>query len=74
MKPSQIREMSADEIRTQLAATRREVLDLKVKEAAKTAGRIGVKVWICKKDDYQPVSQPSGRRERERKPSHAPNA
>jgi small subunit ribosomal protein S3 len=43
-------------------------------EAATTAGRIGVKVWICKKDDYQPMRQPSGRRDRERKPSHAPNA
>ncbi len=50
MKPSQIREMSADEIRTQLAATRREVLDLKVKEAAKTAGRAPVKVRNLRRD------------------------
>ena len=31
-------------------------------EAATTAGRIGVKVWICKKDDYQPAARPSGPR------------
>lgn len=42
-------------------------------EAATTAGRIGVKVWICKNDDYQPMKQPVGRRG-ERKSSHAPNA
>lgn len=50
MKPSQIREMSADEIRAKLAATRREVLDLKVKEAAKTAGRAPVKVRNLRRD------------------------
>ena len=33
-------------------------------EAATTAGRIGVKVWICKNDDYQPMKQPAGRRDR----------
>ena len=33
-------------------------------EAATTAGRIGVKVWICKKDDYQPAKQSAGRRDR----------
>ena len=41
-------------------------------EAHTTAGLIGVKVWICKRDDYQPMKQSSGRRER--KSSHAPNA
>ena len=50
MKATQIREMSADEIRAQLAATRREVLDLKVKEAAKTAGRAPVKVRNLRRD------------------------
>ena len=37
-------------------------------EAKTTAGLIGVKVWICKKDDYQPMKTNRGRR------SHAPNA
>ena len=50
MKPSQIREMTADEIRTQLASTRRELLDLQVKEAAKTAGRAPVKVRNLRHD------------------------
>jgi small subunit ribosomal protein S3 len=37
-------------------------------EAATTAGRIGVKVWICKKDDYQPAKQGAGRRDRGDRP------
>ena len=37
-------------------------------EANTTAGLIGVKVWICKKDDYQPMKSNRGRR------AHAPNA
>lgn len=50
MKPAQIREMTADEIRVQLASTRRELLDLQVKEAAKTAGRAPVKVRNLRHD------------------------
>ena len=50
MKPSQIRDMTADEIRTQLASTRRELMDLKIKEAAKTAGRAPVKVREVRRD------------------------
>ena len=50
MKPSQIRDMTADEIRTQLATTRRELQDLKIKEAAKTAGRAPVKVRGLRRD------------------------
>lgn len=37
-------------------------------EANTTAGLIGVKVWICKKDDYQPMKSNRGRR------AHAPIA
>lgn len=37
-------------------------------EANTTAGLIGVKVWICKEDDYQPMKSNRGRR------AHAPNA
>lgn len=50
MKSSQIREMTSDEIKTQLAASRRELLDLKVKEAAKTAGRAPIKVRELRHD------------------------
>ena len=50
MKATQIRELSADEIRAQLVATRREVLDLKVKEAARNAGRAPVKVRNLRRD------------------------
>ena len=50
MKPSQIREMSADEIRERLASTRREVLDLKVKESARAGGRAPVKVRNLRRD------------------------
>lgn len=42
-------------------------------EAATTAGRIGVKVWICTNDDYQPARPSNGRHEGRRN-SHAPNA
>ena len=35
-------------------------------EAATTAGRIGVKVWICKNDDYQPMKPPARRERGER--------
>ncbi len=37
-------------------------------EALTTAGRIGVKVWICKNDDYQPAKQGAGRRDRGDRP------
>ncbi len=48
--------------------TLRANIDYGFAEANTTAGIIGVKVWICKKDDYQPVRTNRGRR------SHAPNA
>lgn len=38
-------------------------------EANTTAGLIGVKVWICKRDDFQPARTSGTRRK-----SHAPNA
>lgn len=50
MKATKIREMTADEIRAQLEASRREFLDLKVKEAAKNAGRAPVKVREVRRD------------------------
>ena len=48
--------------------TLRANIDYGFAEANTTAGIIGVKVWICKKDDYQPMKTNRGRR------SHAPNA
>ena len=33
-------------------------------EADTTAGKIGVKVWICKREDFQATRRPEGRRER----------
>ena len=48
--------------------TLRANIDYGFAEANTTAGIIGVKVWICKKDDYQPVKTNRGRR------AHAPNA
>ncbi len=48
--------------------TLRANIDYGTAEARTTAGRIGVKVWICKRDDYQPVKTTRGRRH------HAPNA
>ena len=44
--------------------TLRANIEFGFSEAATTAGRIGVKVWICKKDDYQPAKQNPGRRDR----------
>ncbi len=49
--------------------TLRAKIDYGFAEANTTAGIIGVKVWVCKKDDYQPVRTTRGRR-----PQHAPNA
>ncbi len=42
--------------------TLRENIDYGFAEANTTAGKIGIKVWICKKEDFQPKT--SGRRER----------
>ncbi len=42
--------MSIDEIKAQLVTTRHELQDLKVKEAAKTAGRAPVKVRELRHD------------------------
>lgn len=49
--------------------TLRANIDYGFAEANTTAGIIGVKVWICKKDNYQPLKQQN----RGRRP-HAPNA
>ena len=49
--------------------TMRANIDYGFAEAHTTAGLIGVKVWICKKDDYQPVRTGGARRK-----SHAANA
>jgi len=49
--------------------TLRANIDYGFAEAHTTAGLIGVKVWICKKDDFQAV-RPSGQRRRK----DAPNA
>jgi len=38
-------------------------IDYGFAEANTTAGKIGVKVWICKREDFQP-RQAAGRRER----------
>jgi len=50
--------------------TLRANIDFGFAEANTTAGKIGVKVWICKKDDYQPMKQTTGRGRR----NNAPNA
>ena len=39
-------------------------IDYGFAEANTTAGKIGVKVWICKREDFQPTRRPEGRRER----------
>lgn len=49
--------------------TLRANIDYGFTEANTTAGKIGVKVWICKKDDFQPVRTGGQRRRRD-----APNA
>ena len=49
--------------------TLRANIDYGFAEADTTAGKIGVKVWICKRDDFKPrISGPNRRK------SHAPNA
>jgi small subunit ribosomal protein S3 len=49
--------------------TLRANIDYGFAEAHTTAGLIGVKVWICKKDDFQPVRTGGQRRRKD-----APNA
>ena len=44
--------------------TLRENIDYGFAEANTTAGKIGLKVWICKRPDFQPARTSSGRRER----------
>lgn len=48
--------------------TLRANIDYGFAEAHTTAGIVGVKVWICKKDDYKPMRTSRGRR------SYGPNA
>ncbi|MDA3923818.1 MAG: 30S ribosomal protein S3 [Kiritimatiellae bacterium] len=45
--------------------TLRANIDYGVAEAMTTAGLIGIKVWICKKDDFQPVRSGGQRRRRD---------
>ena len=44
--------------------TLRANIDYGFSEANTTAGKIGVKVWICKPENFQPSRRPEGRRER----------
>ncbi len=44
--------------------TLRENIDYGFAEANTTAGKIGIKVWICKKEDFQPRMSGGNRRER----------
>ncbi len=44
--------------------TLRANIDYGFAEANTTAGKIGIKVWICKKEDFQPARRPEGRRDR----------
>jgi small subunit ribosomal protein S3 len=44
--------------------TLRENIDYGFAEANTTAGKIGIKVWICKKEDFQPRMSGTNRRER----------
>ena len=50
MKAKDIREKSVDDIRTDLKETRRRLVDLKVKEAAKNGGRAPLEVRFLRKD------------------------
>jgi len=49
--------------------TMRANVDYGFAEANTTAGKIGVKVWVCKKEDYQPVKMGAGRGRRNNAPS-----
>ena len=40
------------------------LIDYGFAEANTTAGKIGIKVWICKKEDFQPRMSGNNRRER----------
>lgn len=42
--------------------TLRANIDYGFAEANTTAGKIGIKVWICKKEDFQAIRRPEGRR------------
>ena len=44
--------------------TLRANIDYGFAEANTTAGKIGIKVWICKREDFQATRRPEGRRER----------
>ncbi|MBQ6137280.1 MAG: 30S ribosomal protein S3 [Kiritimatiellae bacterium] len=44
--------------------TLRANIDYGFAEANPTAGKLGVKVWICKPENFQPSRRPEGRRER----------
>ena len=50
MKAKTIREETNEEIQARLAAARRELLDLNVKEAARNAGRAPLKVRFLRRD------------------------
>ena len=50
--------------------TLRANIDYGFAEANTTAGKIGVKVWVCKKEDYQPAKMSAGRGRR----NYAPGA
>ena len=47
--------------------TLRENIDYGFAEANTTAGKIGIKVWICKKEDFQPRISGQRRERGERK-------
>jgi small subunit ribosomal protein S3 len=53
--------------------TLRAHIDYGFAEANTTAGKIGIKVWICKREDFQ-ANRASGRREREGGKRHAAHA
>jgi large subunit ribosomal protein L29 len=50
MKAKTLREQTVEETQASLAAARRELLDLKVKEAARNAGRAPLKVRFLRRD------------------------
>ena len=50
MKAKDIREKSVDEIKAELKSARERLLNLKVKEAAKNAGRAPLEVRFLRKD------------------------
>ena len=50
MKAKDIREKSVEDIKVELKAAREKLLDLKVKEAAKNAGRAPLEVRFIRKD------------------------